>query len=80
MILHLKNFDVEELFAILRLVHGNWIPMGIPWKMSHGLDRMDSTHCISHGTHGTEIEEQEIENLLNKHTDSEYECQNDNEL
>ena len=26
------------------------------------------------------VEEQEIENLLNEHSDSEYECQNDNEL
>ena len=36
----------------------------------------DSTHCISHGTYGTENDELEIENLLNKHSDSEYECQN----
>ena len=36
--------------------------------------------CISYGTHGTEIDEQEIENLLNDHSDSEYECQNDNEF
>ena len=43
-----------------RLVHGR-CPMG--W---------DSTHCISHGTYGTEIDEQEIKNLLNKHIDSEY--------
>ena len=28
----------------------------------------------------TEIDEQEIENLLNEHSDSEYECQNDNKL
>ena len=60
----------------------------------------DSTHCISHGTHGTVVEilmvkklseltesslsetfdEQKIENLLNEHSDSECECQNDNEL
>ena len=26
------------------------------------------------------VEEQEIENLLNEHSDSEYECQNDNAL
>ena len=26
------------------------------------------------------VEEQEIENLLNEHSDSEYECQNENEL
>ena len=26
------------------------------------------------------VEEQEIENLLNEHSDSEYECPNDNEL
>ena len=26
------------------------------------------------------VDEQEIENLLNEHSDSEYECQNDNEL
>ena len=37
----------------------------------------DSTHCISHGT---EIDEQEIENLLIEHSDAEYECQNDNKL
>ena len=55
--------------------------MGFPWK-SHGKYPMgwDSTHCISHGIYGTEIDEQEIENLLNEHRDSEYECQNDNEL
>ena len=40
----------------------------------------DSTHCISHGTYATEIDEQEIENLLNEHSDSDYEFQNDNEL
>ena len=40
----------------------------------------DSTHCISHRTYETEVDVQEIENLLNKHSDSEYECQNDNEL
>ena len=39
-----------------------------------------STCCISHGTHGTEIDEQIIENLLNKHIDLEYGCQNDNKL
>ena len=33
-----------------------------------------------HGTYGTEIDEQEIENLLNERSGSEYECQNDNEL
>ena len=26
------------------------------------------------------VDEQEIENLMNEHSDSEYECQNDNEL
>ena len=26
------------------------------------------------------VEEKEIENLLNEHSDSEYECQNDNQL
>ena len=35
---------------------------------------------IFYGTYGTEIEQQEIENLLNEHSGSEYECQNDNEL
>ena len=30
--------------------------------------------------YGTKIDKQEIENLLNEHSDSEYECQNDNEL
>ena len=40
----------------------------------------DTTHCISHGTYGTEINEQEIKNLLNKRSDSENECQNDKEL
>ena len=54
----------------------------------------DSSNCIFHGTHGTVVEklpeltelllsetvhEQEIENLLNEHIDSECECQNDNE-
>ena len=77
--------------------------MGLPWK-SHGKCPMgwdgDSTHCISHGVHGTVVEklmveklpeltklslsetvdEQKIENLLNEHSDSECECQNDNEL
>ena len=41
---------------------------------------LGSTHCISHGIYATETDEQEIENLLNKHSDSQYECQNDNEL
>ena len=40
----------------------------------------DCMHCISLGTHGTKIDEQEIETLLNEHSGSEYECQNDNEL
>ena len=40
----------------------------------------DSTHSISHGTYRTEVDEQGIENLLNKHSDSEYGSQNDNEL
>ena len=57
---------------------------GIPWeshgKCPMGWDRWDSRHCISHRTYGTEIDEQEIEILLNKHSDWEYECQNDNEL
>ena len=48
--------------------------MGIPGKCPVG---WDSTHCISHGT---EINEQEIEHLLNEHSDSECECQKDNEL
>ena len=50
--------------------------MGFPWEMSHGMG-WDSMHCISHGTYGTEIDEQEVENLLNKLTDSKCECQND---
>ena len=53
--------------------HGNLME-NVPW------DGMDSTHCISHETDGTKIDEQKIENLLNEHSDSEYECQNDNEL
>ena len=53
--------------------------MGIPWEMSQGMG-WDSKPCISHGIYGTEIDEQEFENLLIKHSDSEYECQNDNEL
>ena len=56
--------------------------MGFPWKSMgyvpwDGLGR-DSTHCIFHGTNGTEIDEMEIENLLNERSDSEYECWNDN--
>ena len=47
--------------------------------MSHGM-RWDSTHRISHETDGTEIDEQEIENLLSKHSDSKYVYQNENEL
>ena len=47
----------------------------VPWD---GM-RWDSTHCISHGTYATEIDEQEIQNLLNEHSDAEYECQNDNQ-
>ena len=68
--------------------------MGILWKISHGMG-WDSRHCILHGTHGTMVEklpeltelslsetvdELEIENLLSDLSDSEYECQNDNEL
>ena len=52
---------------------------GIPWKINYRIGWV-RTHCISHGTYGTEIDEQEIENLLNKRSDSEYENQNDNEL
>ena len=48
----------------------------VPWD---GMG-WDSTHCIFHGTYGTEIDEQKIENLLNERSDSEYECLNDNEL
>ena len=48
----------------------------VPWD---GME-WDSAHCISQGTYETEIDEQEIENLLHEHSDSEYECQNDNEL
>jgi len=29
--------------GISRLVHGNWIPMGIPWETTHGMG-WDSTH------------------------------------
>ena len=36
--------------------------------------------AFPHGTYGTEFDEQEIKNLLNEQSDSEYECQNDNEL
>ena len=35
---------------------------------------------ISHETDGTEIDEQDIENLLSKNSDSKYVCQNENEL
>ena len=52
--------------------------MGILWKMSHGMG-WNSTHCIFFETYGTKIDDQELENLLNEHSDSEYECQNDNE-
>ena len=52
--------------------------MGLTWEPD-GMG-LDSTHCISHGIYATETDEQEIENLLNKHSDSQYECQNDNEL
>ena len=58
--------------------------MRFPWeshrKCSMGWDGWDSRHCISYRTYGTEIDEQEIEVLLNKHSGWEYECQNDNEL
>ena len=54
--------------------------MGSPWKSQEKCPmRWDSTHCISNGTYGTKIDKQEIENLLNEHSDSEYECQNENE-
>ena len=71
--------EVTNISGLFRLVYGNGIPMVIPWEMSHGIGG-DNTHCISHGTYGTEIDEQEIENLLNEQSDSEYECQNDNKL
>ena len=48
----------------------------VPWNGKG----WESTLCISYGVYGTEIDEQEIENLLNEHSDSEYECENDNEL
>ena len=41
--------------------------MGFPWE-SH-------EKCLN----GTEIDEQEIKNLLYKHSDLEYKCQNYNE-
>ena len=75
----LVTVQVHYKSALSMFVHENGIPMGIPWKMSHGME-WDNTHCISHGTYGTEIDEQEIENLLNKHIDSKYECLSDNEL
>ena len=75
--------------------------MKFPWE-SHGKSPVgwDSTHCISHWTHGTvgeklmaeklpeltelslseTVDEQKIENLLNENSDSECECQDDNEL
>ena len=74
-----QNMNIVVVVPIIRLANGNGIPMGIPQKMSYGIG-WDSTHCISHGTFGTEIDEQGIANLLNKHSDSEYEWQNDNEL
>ena len=75
------NLYISSLLqaGICRLVLENGIPMGIPREMSRGME-WDSTHCISHGPYGTDFDEQEIENLLNKHPDSEYECENDNEL
>ena len=48
----------------------------IPWD---GMG-WDITSSNSYGTYETEIDEQEIESFVNKHTDSEYECQNDNEM
>ena len=68
--------------------------MGIPRKTSQGMG-WDGTARIafprgpigsSHVMELTElslletVDEQEIENLLNEHNESEYECQNDNEL
>ena len=52
--------------------------MGIPRKMFRGLGQ----HALHFPwyLYGTELDEQEIENLLNEHSDSGYECQNDNEL
>ena len=44
----LKCFELRR--QVLRLVHGNGIPMGnVPWD---GME-WDCTHCISHGTYGT---------------------------
>ena len=58
-----------KLPVIFRIVHENGIPMGILWEMSHAMG-WDSSHCISHETYWTEIDEQEIENLLNEHRSS----------
>ena len=33
---HGTNTDQCSYFSIIRLVHGNVIPMGIPWETSHG--------------------------------------------
>ena len=65
--------------------------MGLPWE-SHEKCRMDGMgqHTFPMGPKGQQyitelpqseaVDEQEIQNLLNEHNDSEYECQNDNEL
>ena len=78
------NFYKKVLFALNQL---NFEPISLfpnnqacPWEWDSHEMGWDSTHCISHGTYWTEIDEQEIENLLNEHSDSEYECQNGNEL
>ena len=69
----------EKIWSSVPEFPGLSMGMGFQCEMSHEMG-WDSMHCISHGTYGTENDEQEIENLLNEHSDSEYECQNNNEL
>ena len=60
----------------------------VPWDGmgQHALyflwDLWDSSHVIAFWklSLSETVDEQEIENLLNEHSDSEYEYQNDNEL
>ena len=67
--------------------------MGIPRKTSQGMGwegtasiafprgAMGSSHVmeLTELSLSETVDEQEIENLMNEHSKSEYECQNDNE-
>ena len=59
---------------------------GMGWDMTARISFARRPMGSSHVMELTElsltetVDEQEIENLLNEHSDSEYECQNDNEL